>query len=101
MNHFTTPRTRRIVFGALVAAAIASAGAAHADQDSYLGLLHAQGASDSPDKQQDELYLGRLVCARLAKGKDDDEVESLLRSKAAINSHEANVFVITAREELC
>jgi hypothetical protein len=92
---------KRTIFAALAVVAIATATPAHADPDSYLSLMHAQGASNDPSKQQDELYLGRLACAELAKGADDSEVESVLRSKAEINTHEANTIVITAREELC
>jgi hypothetical protein len=96
---------KKIIIGGLAAGAVALGIAAavpaqaHADASTdYLTTLRSEGihADDAT-----ALYLGKLVCAGLARGMDDGEVEALLRSKASINSDVAHTFLITANVELC
>jgi hypothetical protein len=77
---------------------VMGAGTAHADNSAYLRTLRSEGVNADDNTA---LALGMDVCKGVGSGMDDSEIVTLLRSQATINSDTAEIFLSTARLELC
>lgn len=64
----------------------------------YLSTLTSEGIRVDDQTAMD---LGEKVCMELKMGMDDGEIEQSLRTQAAITTHTAHIFLITARSRLC
>lgn len=98
---------RTVAILALAVALIpAAAGVAHADDASYLRLLHHMGKCDADRcslkiDDQDALNLGRTACQGMTAGMNDSQVDSTIMQGSPMSLQDADTVRIAAKMELC